>query len=815
MCAKRAKLQLAFMLLVLFSILVFPVNSWSNFPPQIKLSHTCGVITEHTTAADNLAFAITIRDEDGVSPSSHTVSVLYPDGTTKYLVYDEFMNWSAFSYQEGIFTLRDTESLLEYVEDGQYKFIITDGDDNSVTIDDYLVSSPLTDVPVGSEPTWNDSKPTFSWGTVSGASMYRIRIIIPSSDQSIAPGRVVYQGFTNTTSHTVPEGVLAPGCTYSFYVTAFRENVFSVGYFGTSNWSSSEKVLFTTPGVSETYELSDLWVQHIVKEVTPDNSTRFNRIDFWLKKTGTSEYPPYDVVSSVKLTGPNGAVLISHLQYSNDRALGGGYIDKYVPIPETEPFIFSDWICYEAVVQEALVLGTYTLEVVDAWGNSSTRTFNFDDEIDLPIIKSSSIYAQQDAQGNLLCTWISPTGLPDGAFLSARLTGLDQTWSWAAGATQSIFKRLPADAASMTIPGTIITQMLTDGIKHFDLQLRVHSENDTNRSYTQQVTIDHAIPVVTTDSDGDGICESVDTLSKTKSCAFSDKITLIGGTTSGIITNCQLDGDPQVFIADALNPNEGVMIKGLYESTFTFCDGSTNWTVTRDDVMILTCGSVKARVISGEVEAEFKTDDIVTATAVINEGSALNFEPETFTFDTPLTNIEAVEVNFIIDEETTATASLNPSSIVQFEPETSTFTVPDSSDEPVTVAIGENVVQVEAGTTKKIVKIDIKPCSSNNVFNPNEKGVLPVVIFGSQTLNVDDISLESLSLQCLSVKVVGKQERYLASVEDVDGDGYNDLIVKFEDSDGWIEPGNDKAKLTGNMVDGTQIEGSDTIVVVP
>ena len=809
MHAKKSKLQFTFMSIVLFTILVFPVNSWCNFSsPLIKLGYSCGVMTEHTDdGTTNLAFALTIRDEDGVSRDSHTVTVLYPDGVTeKSLGYDYFMNWSAFSHAEAIFTFRDSSSPLT---PGRYRFTVTDGDNNSVMIDDYLVSDPLGNLPTFiSEPTWDDdNKPTFTWGTVLGASTYQIRIMIPSSDQSIAPGRIVYRGFSGTTQHTVPEGVLAPGCAYSFYVTAFRENIFSVGYFGTSNWSSSETVSFTTPGASETYKLSDLRVQHIVREVTPPYSTSYNRIEFWLTTTGTGdgEYPPYDIVKSVTLTGPDGEVLVSHLEYWNDIAWGGDLIDA--PIPETETF--SDWIGYSAVVQADLVAGTYTLEVFDAWGNGSTYTFEFDGETDLPIIDSSSINAEMNSLGDLVCTWASPTGLPDGADLSAWLTGLDQTWSWAAGATRSIFVRLPANADSVTIPDVIITKMLGDGMKHFDLNLRVHSADDTNRSYTQHVNIDYAIPAETSDSDGDGICDSVDPLLEEKSCAFSD------GTTSGEITNCQLDGDPRVFIADALNETEGVMIKGLYESTFTFCDESTDWTLTGGDVIILTCGSVKARVISGEVEAEFKSDDTVTATAVINEGSALNFEPETFTFDTPETNIEPVEVNFIIDEETTATASLVPSSGVQFEPVTDTFTVPASSTEPVTVAIGENVVQVEAGATKKIVEVDIKPCSDNNRFHHNGHGVVPVAIFGSETLSVDDISLESLRLQGLSVKVVGRHKKYLARSEDIDGDGYNDLNLKFKDSDEWIEPENGKAKLTGTMADGTQIEGSDTIVLVP
>ena len=106
------------------------------------------------------------------------------------------------------------------------------------------------------------------------------------------------------------------------------------------------------------------------------------------------------------------------------------------------------------------------------------------------------------------------------------------------------------------------------------------------------------------------------------------------------------------------------------------------------------------------------------------------------------------------------------------------------------------------------VALDIKPGSDTNCFNQNGHGVIPVAVFGSGTLDVNDIDVASLLLQGLPVKMAGKSNKYLAHIDYVDGDGYPDLAVQFQDDYGWIDSGEDIAILTGRLLDGTPIEGS-------
>ena len=55
----------------------------------------------------------------------------------------------------------------------------------------------------------------------------------------------------------------------------------------------------------------------------------------------------------------------------------------------------------------------------------------------------------------------------------------------------------------------------------------------------------------------------------------------------------------------------------------------------------------------------------------------------------------------------------------------------------------------------------------------------------------------------------------MCGMEDVDGDGYVDLVCQFQDdSSAWVA-GDDEASLTGELLDGLPITGTDSICLKP
>ena len=116
------------------------------------------------------------------------------------------------------------------------------------------------------------------------------------------------------------------------------------------------------------------------------------------------------------------------------------------------------------------------------------------------------------------------------------------------------------------------------------------------------------------------------------------------------------------------------------------------------------------------------------------------------------------------------------------------------------------------------VLIDIKPGSDPNCFNSNGNGVIPVAILGGADFNVTEIDASTVALESLAVKAVGKSNKLLAHFEDINSDGFDDLVVQIEDSDGGFSSGSTTATLSGNLLPefgGTPLEGTDAICIVP
>ena len=119
-------------------------------------------------------------------------------------------------------------------------------------------------------------------------------------------------------------------------------------------------------------------------------------------------------------------------------------------------------------------------------------------------------------------------------------------------------------------------------------------------------------------------------------------------------------------------------------------------------------------------------------------------------------------------------------------------------------AFGEDPMEID---------IDIKNGSYPNSINNNGKGVIPVAIFGSADFDVSQINLSTVALERCGIKEVGKKGKLLAHYEDVDENGFVDLVVQIEDGDcDFVGP---TATLTGELYNDTPFVGTDSIRIVP
>ena len=87
-------------------------------------------------------------------------------------------------------------------------------------------------------------------------------------------------------------------------------------------------------------------------------------------------------------------------------------------------------------------------------------------------------------------------------------------------------------------------------------------------------------------------------------------------------------------------------------------------------------------------------------------------------------------------------------------------------------------------------------------------------LMGGADFDATTVDASTVELEGMAVRAVGKKNKLLAHTEDVNGDGFDDLVAKIEDTDGASVPGETEATLTGALFDGMPIEGADTIRIV-
>lgn len=125
--------------------------------------------------------------------------------------------------------------------------------------------------------------------------------------------------------------------------------------------------------------------------------------------------------------------------------------------------------------------------------------------------------------------------------------------------------------------------------------------------------------------------------------------------------------------------------------------------------------------------------------------------------------------------------------------------------------------EVTAIVSKSSIKVDvdIKPFSNPNSINLCSGGVVPVAILGSSGLDVYDIETTTLKFADAGVKVVGKKDKQLCSIEDINGDGISDLICQFLTMDiSAIDGSSVSAYVNGSLLGGIDIEGVDSVNIV-
>lgn len=112
------------------------------------------------------------------------------------------------------------------------------------------------------------------------------------------------------------------------------------------------------------------------------------------------------------------------------------------------------------------------------------------------------------------------------------------------------------------------------------------------------------------------------------------------------------------------------------------------------------------------------------------------------------------------------------------------------------------------------VPIDIKPGSELNSINLGSNGNVPVAILSTPEFDATSVDPTSVTLEGAAVELRGKNS-VMAGLEDVNADGFVDLVVHIDTSALELSETATEAVLEAVTFDQFFVRGSDTIRIVP
>ncbi len=178
------------------------------------------------------------------------------------------------------------------------------------------------------------------------------------------------------------------------------------------------------------------------------------------------------------------------------------------------------------------------------------------------------------------------------------------------------------------------------------------------------------------------------------------------------------------------------------------------------------------------------------------------------TFDPAWTDSEARAAGWATDREV-----LSPGSVPS-EPWSTTLSDVGRTDIRIS---GEGPLQAGIDnfhlTTALLLGIDIKPGSEPN-FIPPGRGTVAVALLGSDTFDVADVDVTTLAFGpagASSKHVLTKLRTLARHLQDVNDDGFTDLLSHYRIQQTGIAAGDPGACLTGGTLDRVRFAGCDAV----
>jgi hypothetical protein len=147
---------------------------------------------------------------------------------------------------------------------------------------------------------------------------------------------------------------------------------------------------------------------------------------------------------------------------------------------------------------------------------------------------------------------------------------------------------------------------------------------------------------------------------------------------------------------------------------------------------------------------------------------------------------------------------------------TVTFYADEYPEEGAVIGVQNIRVTVPEVSGPLCLDLDIKPGSLRNSINPKSKGVVPVAILGNEGVDVEKIDVRELQFGpdgATPAHDLLDLDVYRDHIQDVNGDGYMDLVSHYRRKDTVLSSGETEVCLTGKLNDGSSFEACDSVRV--
>jgi hypothetical protein len=207
-------------------------------------------------------------------------------------------------------------------------------------------------------------------------------------------------------------------------------------------------------------------------------------------------YPDNNVVTAVNLIDPNGDdVDIGPLSFpgSYDIIIGAYGCDNS-EINYTMDMAISD---YNAVINDQLIQGTYTLQVTTDDAITYEKNYAFNQAVDLPYISSSTFEIRFDSSGNVFWTW----DIPDALYTNI----MSQNISVSSRAFIMVYDdqemtayfhvKVPSHMGHLFISSDKVQELMAKG-NRFMYGVDVRSNDNNNRTYGSGLEVNNLLTTV-------------------------------------------------------------------------------------------------------------------------------------------------------------------------------------------------------------------------------------------------------------------------------------------------------------------------------